>query len=406
MTSLRPRADAAHTPHPAAQSAHTAVLTVLALLTTVLAVFALFPIWAGSARADNPAPSPDPSQHRAPTIQQPVDPALTQQVNANEPIAPKGTPVAISAGHVDMGPRYLNGTWELMIRDDSSQTPIWRHIDDVVLVVSDAGRQTLPAGHDYDFTGARAGQTVYTVPQQEIPGVVWLGWNTQAPEVAHSARDGVTLSYEGHQGPGQATVFLQSGNFGKPQQLFSSAIDHAQSIFVDLGTHTHANWVFTEPGIHQLRIGARTTLADGTTVTDARQLRFAVGQGTDPQQALAATWDRGHQLSPAENSAPGASDSAGRDGSLQLVAGVVIAVIVVLIIVIVIAVLSARSRRRARAAAYAENAQQADEQNAAGQGTDGRDTGVHGAEGHSSGGQQADGTQTGEDSSSRPGERS
>ena len=216
-----------------------------------------------------------------------VDPALTQTVRGDERIAGKGQKTVVDAGHVDMGPLFVNGTWQLMVRDDTAGEPVWRHIDDVVFNVSDRAKLHVPDG--YDFVG---GTDAWVIPQTEIAGVPWLGWNTQSPDVIAKVNGGVTLSFEGHQGEGPFTLFLQAGNFGKPQLLANSVIEQSQPTYVDLNTHTHANWTFTQPGTHLVRISVSATLKDGSTVSDTRVLRFAVGGGSSVEDAAQASWTK------------------------------------------------------------------------------------------------------------------
>ena len=216
------------------------------------------------------------------------DPSLTQVVDSNETVAPEGTPVEISAGHVDLGPKFLDGAWTFLARDDSDQTPTWRHLDDVVLRVSDAAKLELPADPQYSFISANG--PVWAIPQSEITNVVWLGWNTQDPEVVGRLAQGATLVFEGHEGEGDFHAFVQAGNFSGPQELWNSTKPNSQPIHVDANTHTHANWVFTQPGIHLIRLSLQAQLTDGTTVEDTRVLRFAVGDATDAQKALEAQW--------------------------------------------------------------------------------------------------------------------
>lgn len=109
------------------------------------------------------------------------DPALQQRVSEDEELA--AGQVSIDAGHVDLGPRYVDGEWTLLARDDTARLEggkaKWRQPEDVVFKVTDAAKLTLPEGDDYAFTGAAAGDDVWTVPQTEVTGVVWLGWNTR-----------------------------------------------------------------------------------------------------------------------------------------------------------------------------------------------------------------------------------
>jgi len=202
----------------------------------------------------------------------------------------------LDAGHVDMGPKFDGDTWRFLIHDDVAKadadaTSVWRYPGETVFHVLDAGKLTLPDDPAYSFTGAEPGDPVWVVPQTQDPEVVWLGWNTQDPTVMKLIDRGITLSLTGVQGPGVATVYLQSGSFGEPQVLWDSRTSQAQPIWVDVNTHTHANWVFTAPGVYLLRLKAEADLVDGSHVADTQLVRFAVGTGTPAAAALAATWE-------------------------------------------------------------------------------------------------------------------
>lgn len=220
---------------------------------------------------------------------EPDDPALEQTVNDDENISRSKETTVIRDGHVDLGPIMIDGELDFLARDDSADTPVWRNLDDVVFVLGESSAQTLPDSGDYDFTGVSAGGTVYAVPQTQVPGVPWLGWSTQSPEVTRMVSRGITLEYEAHQGPGIFTVFVQSGGFGEPQQLWSSKLPQRQPIWVDLKTHAHANWVFSEPGVHLVRLGIRAKMIDGTEQNVSKTLRFAVA-GASVDDAVKEQW--------------------------------------------------------------------------------------------------------------------
>lgn len=279
-----------------------------------------------------------------PSYAEEADPSLTQTVNEGETVAPKGQSVEIDAGHVDMGPQLIDGTWTLMVRDDRDASPVWRHIDDVVFRVKDDAKMTVPEGEDYSFIGA---QDVWVVPQTEVMNVPWLGWNTQSPSVAQAINGGVNLTYGGHQGEGAFSLFLQSGNFGSPEVLVDPKVETSQSIFVEPNTHTHANWVFTSPGVHLIKMSATATLNDGTTVNDTQILRFAVGAETSSEnthtetdtstssdtaaglsaiarQALAQRWTLTNDAGDAQvktDSAESAADGGGQSPLLWIIVG-------------------------------------------------------------------------------------
>ena len=235
-------------------------------------------------------------------------------VSGDEQVAPAGEEATIDHGHVDLGLQVIDGQADFLARDDSAATPVWRALDDIVFKVGDNAQLTLPEDEAFSFVGAEPGAQVWVVPQTEQAEVPWLGWNTQAPSLNESVDRGVTMEFLGHTGPGEFSMFLQNGGFEPPQLLWSTAEQKTDGFWVDLGTHTHANWVFTEPGIHQVRVRMSgegksgtgdTAGAQGNEVSAESVLTFAVGDGTDVAEAQATEWDE----SAAELSASSASHS-------------------------------------------------------------------------------------------------
>ena len=89
--------------------------------------------------------------------------ALTQTLSAEQPVASGRT--EISAGHVDMGPRFNNGKFELMLHDDHGESPVWRSLDEVIYRGSDKAILEVPNDPRYSFVGAPAGSKVYRRPK-------------------------------------------------------------------------------------------------------------------------------------------------------------------------------------------------------------------------------------------------
>ena len=212
------------------------------------------------------------------------DPALDQTVAADEEASTESA--VIGTGHVDIGPRMVDGQWSVALRDDSGAHPVWRDPDRTVLRVSDAALMAAPTGSDYAFMGAQAGEQYYVVPQTQNPDVVWLGWNTQDPGVVSAIDRGATMRIGSVSGPGRTWMFLQDGTFGKPRLLVDGQSGQAQDVWVDASTHVHANWVFTAPGVYTaaLTFSARTT--DGQQLSASTTLRFAVGSQTSADEAF------------------------------------------------------------------------------------------------------------------------
>ncbi len=143
----------------------------------------------------------------------------------------------------------------------------------------------------FDFVGGTPGENVWVVPQTEQAGVPWVGWNTQSPSLVDAVDRGVTLEFLGHSGPGEFSLFLQNGGFEAPQVLWSTAKQQQEGFWVDLNTHTHANWTFTEPGVHQVGVRFSGKTKDGSDFSTDGVLTFAVGNDTDVAEAQNTEWD-------------------------------------------------------------------------------------------------------------------
>ncbi|BCJ50405.1 hypothetical protein Asp14428_18800 [Actinoplanes sp. NBRC 14428] len=236
----------------------------------------------------------------------------------------------LEAGHVDIGPRLRDGKWTIQIHDDHAVPAVWRDPAATVLRVRDTARQTVPDDENYAFLGADPGSQVHVVPQTEKPGVIWIGWNTQDPGVLKAISRGVTMTLRGVQGPGDLTVFLQSGNLGAPQVLWSSAKRFPQPMWVETNTHTHANWVFGKPGSYLLAVDITADLADGSTTAASAVLRLAVGDATNPDDALRAAYTgplpSGSAPAAAAVPDPGSSRTT---GALVLAGAALLAVLIV-----------------------------------------------------------------------------
>ena len=237
--------------------------------------------------------------------------ALTQTLSAEQPVASGRT--EISAGHVDMGPRFNNGKFELMLHDDHGETPVWRSLDEVIYRGSDQAILEVPNDPRYSFVGAPAGSKVYVIPQTETKGVIWPGWNTQDPQLVSKLNRGVNLTLEQVSGPGTFSLYLENGNFSAPQVLWSSTKNEPQKLWVEKNTHTHANWVFTAPGEYLLKVTASAELSDGSTLSDTRYLKFAVGDSANADALYAM--EAQARGSASSGSASATSQAAGTQAS-------------------------------------------------------------------------------------------
>lgn len=271
---------------------------------------------------------------------------LEQRIDERQPVVRDRS--VLARGHVDIGPRFVDGRWTLLVHDDAakadpSEPSVWRPAEQTVLHVRDESILPVPDDPAYAFLRAEPGADVYVVPQTQNPDVVWVGWNTQDPEVMETIDRGVTMTLTGVQGPGELIVYLQSGDFAEPDVLWDSAAK-PEPVWVDVNTHTHANWVFSKPGVYLVRLKIEADLVDGKTVSDTRVLRFAVGTKTSTDEAFAAAW-RGAPARAASTAAPSEAAEGGAPAGVFLGAGAL-----VLAVVFVVVIQRGRTaKRRARA---------------------------------------------------------
>ena len=314
-------------------------MTLSALLVSAL----LFIVGAPSSVAD---PSPDPD--------------LAQSVAAHEEWSNEAS--EISVGHVDLGPRLIDGQWRAGLRHDAETGAVWRDPNQTVLRVSDAAIMTAPDSADYPFLADVAGKPVHVIPQTQNPSVVWLGWNTQDPAVTATIDRGLTMRVGPVSGPGRAWLFLQSGTFGKPLLLADSGAAPGD-VWIDSGTHVHANWAFSAPGTYTATVTFLGTTTAGEAVNASTTLRFAVGDAASASEALAmaapaASGSGSGAPAAGTSQGPGSSEStsSSSEGGLPDWAFLAIIVSVALSLLVIGTLVVARSHRsRAeQAAAIAE----------------------------------------------------
>lgn len=230
--------------------------------------------------------------------------------------------VVIAAGHVDIGPRVIDGTWRIQIRDDTVQPAVWRDPADVVVQAVAASRLVVPPDPALSFIG-NPGQEIWLLPQVERSGLAWPGWNTQDPSVGENGAGGVDWTLHRVTGPGAFVLFL-TGSFGEPSVLFTSAKVLPQAVHIEPATHAHGNWAFTKPGVYLLEVEMSTR---GQVRHSARAtLAFAVGDAS-PETAFQALTQQAKSAAAAANDgmAPAARNSA---LTIAIGAGVVTALLV------------------------------------------------------------------------------
>lgn len=180
----------------------------------------------------------------------------------------KGDKLVIDHGHVDIAV-YTgdSNNVDMAVQEDVTGSHVFRDPDTVVFAVGDAGKTN----------------GVYRIPQTQIDGVPWMGWNNQSMNPHKPTQ----LSLTGVEGPGNVRVWMFGGLGGGDQEIFST--QGATDYTIPANTHAHANWDFDKPGYYTLQFQA----SDGNS-TVTRNIHVAVG--VDPQETPMGYADGGGSI--------------------------------------------------------------------------------------------------------------
>jgi putative ABC transporter-associated repeat protein len=134
---------------------------------------------------------------------------------------------------------------------------------DVVLQLKDtaSSRLGVPDLGTWSFLGA-PGDPVWLAPMTQDPSLVWAGWNTESLPAGLFEGDSVRYELLDVQGPGRLEIF-QEDPVGNPIRQFSSTDPDFRAIDQPVGSHVHADWVFTAPGTYAVTFEASGYRLDG-----------------------------------------------------------------------------------------------------------------------------------------------
>jgi surface-anchored protein len=224
--------------------------------------------------------------------------ALPRLEHLDERILPDARPTlpwcfstVLDHQHTDVNVNY-NGGWVFGANnvDDTQVTPL----DDTLLYLNGMTQGVQPAGSQWDFLGAGAGNTVWSIPQVRRPGELFLGFRSQetaAGTFASYHEDDPRVQSDGQWetvklqqvlGPGTFSLF-QTDPFGNPQTVWMSAsqgnVHDTDKIFVPEGGHFDYNWAFSQPGVYQIVVKVSAFLETNPptlTTSDDVTFNFAV----------------------------------------------------------------------------------------------------------------------------------
>ncbi|MFY1636459.1 choice-of-anchor M domain-containing protein [Solwaraspora sp. WMMB335] len=191
------------------------------------------------------------------------------------PAPAQATVVELTSGHVDIlyVKHTAGGPIEVTVGDDTGSTLVERDPSTVVFVVPPAAYTAVPGGTTWSFLGS--GGYAYVLPQTNVSGLLWAGWDTNGIASGALQFNRVTFKLTDVQGPGGFSIFTASGS--TPTVLFDSGNGLPDSISVPR-THAHPNWGFDVAGTYVATFevsGVRTS--NGQTVSTTEEFTFEVG---------------------------------------------------------------------------------------------------------------------------------
>lgn len=169
-------------------------------------------------------------------------------------------PVVLSAGHVDVvDVEFEDGELEIGVHDESVDPDVEREPGDVVFLVKNAAKTTVPTGPAYGFLGS-PGAPVWILPEIQNTDVLWPGLSAEEIEAGELAGDTVTLTVERVTGTGRFAIYTEDA-VGTPHVLADSGDGLPDAISLAAGTHQHTSWAFQKAGVYLLKVRASATVA-------------------------------------------------------------------------------------------------------------------------------------------------
>ena len=180
----------------------------------------------------------------------------------------------LSEGHTDIFYVVSDGSsLNMLLKEDVTGSNVLHHPEDITLGVNEEAWNTDVA----EVPGI--GEPGYFLPQTQQAGLLWPGWSTE--QVAEAGLGAVDLVFDEVTGPGNVYLFSQAG-IGELGPLLadgSLTLSSGSVLPVPRPAHTHANWVFSQPGTYTMTVHADA----GSLASSAHTYTWVVGgqPGTD-----------------------------------------------------------------------------------------------------------------------------
>ena len=251
------------------------------------------------APSEEPAPEPEPTEEptaepspsATPTTRPTTPPTPTASPTARPTSSPTATPtrapspddrVLLDHGHVDAFHVIASDEGlDLRLREDVTGLGVSRDPATVLLGVRQAALTDVPAG----LPGT---PRAFVLPLTQDPDLLWPGWETSG--VARHGFGRIDIQVRSVEGPGEVHVFSMDSLGAIASVLDDDGTELPGAIVAPFPAHTHANWVFTQPGTYTFEVRA-SGRRDGATVTSpTRTYTWRVGDAEpDPGETPSPT---------------------------------------------------------------------------------------------------------------------
>ncbi|MEM9825893.1 MAG: choice-of-anchor M domain-containing protein [Planctomycetota bacterium] len=180
--------------------------------------------------------------------------------------------------------------------DDGEESPWFLHVhaheaeeeyhpDEALLYVGmDAlmTRTGLAASSDFDFLGVAPDETFFLLPQDEVEGLLALGFGGEEIEVGALQDDAAMLHLIGVSGPGEMSVWRSGSETPDLKMATFDGIGAEDVVEIPAGSHNHMNFAFTQMGLYAATFVATGVDADGhATQSEPATFFFQVGNNVE-----------------------------------------------------------------------------------------------------------------------------
>lgn len=198
------------------------------------------------------------------------------------------------SGHGDLAVHYEAGELHvgLHFHDEAYDTsgdpiPEGEYEGDEVSVFVDGPALVRPAGSQWDFTGAAAGESLWVLSNLSDPARPYLGWSTEELTLGDWQDGVIQFVLAGIVSGPVGGVFSIWGvdGFGDPVVKASSLAGAVTEFESAIPVHTHLNLGFTKAGTYEVEIKARGVYLGGggaELLESSGVFTFHVGSVPDP----------------------------------------------------------------------------------------------------------------------------